>query len=60
MAAVAVVDEFGETVVLCGLAERPILQSEALNPPDDFKGSAAYRRALVPVIVERALLGAQG
>lgn len=36
-----------------GLAER-------LVPPDDFRGGAAYRRAMAPVIAQRALMEAWG
>jgi len=60
VAALAVVNASGETVALCGVADRPILRGEALNPPDNFKGSADYRRALVPIVVERAIREAQG
>ncbi len=60
VAAVAVVDESGETITLCGVADRPILRGKAMNSPDDFKGSADYRRALVPILIKRALREAQG
>lgn len=42
-------------VALCGVAARPILADAAWNPPDDFKGSAAYRRAMAEVVAARAL-----
>jgi CO/xanthine dehydrogenase FAD-binding subunit len=60
VAAVAVLNDAGKTVALCGVAERPILQSAVLNPPDDFKGSAGYRRALVPILIKRATREAEG
>jgi carbon-monoxide dehydrogenase medium subunit len=60
VAAVAAVNNDGETIALCGVADRPILQGKAMNPPDDFKGSADYRRVLVPIVVERAYREARG
>lgn len=60
VAAYAVVDAEVERVALCGVAARPILAGMALEPPDDFKGSAHYRRAMVEVIMERALDEARG
>jgi CO/xanthine dehydrogenase FAD-binding subunit len=36
-----------------GLADR-------LVPPDDFRGSVTYRRAVAPVIARRALMEAWG
>lgn len=61
VAAVAVVDDEGRSrVALCGVAARPVLQGSPLDPPDNFKGSADYRRAMVPVLTRRALAEAQG
>ena len=44
----------GERVALCGVASRPVLNGAALNPPDDYKGSAAYRRAMAELVAQRA------
>ena len=44
----------GERVALCGVASRPVLSGAALNPPDDYKGSAAYRRAMAELVADRA------
>lgn len=46
-----------ECVALCGVAHRPVLMGATLNPPDDIKGSAAYRRAMLDVVVARARAG---
>jgi CO/xanthine dehydrogenase FAD-binding subunit len=54
VAALAVRTGAGERVALCGVAPRPVLLGSELAPPDDFKGSAAYRRAMIDVVVERA------
>ncbi len=54
VAAVAVRSAGGERVALCGAAARPMLLDAALNPPDDFKGSAAYRLAMLDIVVQRA------
>lgn len=54
VAALAVQTGSGERVALCGVAARPVLLGAPLDPPDDFKGSAEYRRALVDVVVARA------
>lgn len=43
-----------ERVALCGVAARPVLNGAALNPPDDYKGSAAYRRAMAEIVAQRA------
>ncbi len=59
VAAVAVVDAVGERIALCGVADRPVLYGTPLNPPDNFKGSAAYRQAMAQLMVERALAEAQ-
>jgi CO/xanthine dehydrogenase FAD-binding subunit len=58
VAAYAVVSEVGERVALCGVAPRPVLAGGPLTPPDDFKGSADYRRALAEVVMRRALAAA--
>lgn len=55
VAAVAVVGQAGERVALCGVAPRPILADQPLDPPDDFKGSAEYRRQMAQLLTERAL-----
>jgi CO/xanthine dehydrogenase FAD-binding subunit len=44
----------GERIALCGVSPRPVLLGTELNPPDDFKGSAAYRRAMAEIVIERA------
>ena len=54
VAAVAVRTAAGERVALCGVAPRPVLLGTELNPPDDFRGSAAYRRAMAEIVVQRA------
>lgn len=54
VAALAVQSASGERVALCGVAPRPVLLGAPLDPPDDFKGSAEYRRALAEVVVRRA------
>ena len=54
VAALAVQTGSGERVALCGVALRPVLLGAPLDPPDDFKGSAQYRRALAEVAVARA------
>ena len=54
VAAVAVQTEGGERVALCGVAPRPVLDGAAFNPPDDYKGSATYRRAMAEIVAQRA------
>jgi CO/xanthine dehydrogenase FAD-binding subunit len=54
VAALAVRTARGERIALCGVASRPLLLGAALNPPDDYKGSAAYRRAMADVAAARA------
>jgi CO/xanthine dehydrogenase FAD-binding subunit len=54
VAAVAVARNGGERIALCGVAARPLLLGAELNPPDDYKGSADYRRAMAGVVVARA------
>jgi CO/xanthine dehydrogenase FAD-binding subunit len=60
VAAYAVVDVGVKRVALCGVAARPILTGMPLNPPEDFKGSAGYRRAMAEVVMARALDEARG
>ena len=60
VAAIAVSGTDGERVALCGVAARPILADVPLAPPDNFKGSAAYRRAMVNVVTQRALSQVKG
>lgn len=52
--AVAVRTAAGERIALCGVAPCPVLLGTELNPPDDFKGSAAYRHAMAEIVVQRA------
>lgn len=54
VAAVAVRSAAGECVALCGAAARPVLLGTPLDPPDDFKGSAEYRRAMIDIVIGRA------
>ena len=54
VAAVAVRTAAGERVALCGVARRPVLLGAKLDPPDDFRGSAGYRRAMAEIVVQRA------
>jgi CO/xanthine dehydrogenase FAD-binding subunit len=54
VAAVAVIGDGVERVVLCGVADRPILDGDGINPISDFKGSADYRREMVSVVRRRA------
>lgn len=55
VAAVAVRHGATVRVALCGVAVKPILQGTPLDPPDDYKGSAVYRRSMAPVVTDRAL-----
>ncbi len=57
VAAVAVRHGASPRVALCGVAARPVLDGAPLDPPDDYKGSAAYRRSMVAVLKQRALAG---
>ena len=53
--AAAVVRALGvERVALCGVAARPVLSGSVLTPPDDYKGSAAYRLAMAEIVAQRA------
>jgi CO/xanthine dehydrogenase FAD-binding subunit len=60
VAAVAVIGDGIERVVLCGVADRPILDGEGIHPISDFKGSAEYRREMAAVMRRRALAEAKG
>ncbi len=60
VAAYAVVDAGIRRVALCGVAPRPILAGVPSSPRSDFKGSADYRRAMIEVVVMRALDDAKG
>lgn len=46
-------------LVLCGVAPLPIMTSpmeiDSLTPPDDFRGSAAYRKDMAAVLTHRVL-----
>lgn len=54
VAAVAARTAVSECVALCGVAARPVLLGTPLDPPDDFRGSAEYRRAMIDVVIGRA------
>ena len=54
VAAAAVQVEGVERIALCGVAARPVLRGAALTPPDDYKGSAAYRLAMAEIVAQRA------
>lgn len=60
VAAVAVVKEGEGKVALCGVGDRPLLAGVEINPPTDFKGSAAYRRAMAQIMQTRAMAEARG
>lgn len=60
VAAVAVFGDGVERVALCGVAARPILDGEGMDPVSDFKGSADYRREMAAVVRRRALAEAKG
>jgi len=60
VAAVAVVGEGVERVALCGMGQRPVLADGPLNPPDNWKGSAEYRREMAAIVQQRALTEATG
>jgi len=55
VAALAVRDGTATRVALCGVAARPVLDGAPLDPPDDYKGSAAYRRSVAAVLKQRVL-----
>lgn len=48
----------GPVLVVGGVGPKPIVvrgtELPALDPPDDFRGSAEYRRRVAPVLAERA------
>ncbi len=54
VAAAVVRTDGGERAAVCGVASRPVLSGAVLNPPDDYKGSAAYRLAMAELVVQRA------
>ena len=54
VAAVTVLDDAGARTALCGVAARPVLDGTPLDPPDDVRGSAEYRLAVVEIVRERA------
>jgi len=60
VAAVAVVGDGVERIALCGVGNRPLLAGGPLTPPDNWKGSADYRLAMVAVVQKRALAEARG
>lgn len=60
VAAVAVIGDGVERVALCGVAPRPVLSTDTLDPATDFKGSAEYRLAMSAVVMQRALTEAKG
>lgn len=55
VAAVAVVGDGVERVVLCGVGDRPLPAGSPLNPPNNWKGSAEYRLAMAEIVHQRAL-----
>jgi CO/xanthine dehydrogenase FAD-binding subunit len=55
VAAVAVRAAGAPRVALCGVGPRPLLVGATFNPPDDYKGSQEYRRALAEIVTARAL-----
>ena len=48
----------GQTIDDATIAKAEAAASAAVDPPDDIHASAAYRRALVGTMVERALKNA--
>lgn len=60
VAAVAVLGDGVEWVALCGAGDRPLLAGGPLSPPDNWKGSAEYRREMAAVVQARALTEARG
>ena len=55
VAALAVQDGAATRVALCGVAARPVLEGAPLDPPDDYKGSATYRRSMAALLKQRVL-----
>lgn len=60
VAAIAVVGDGVERVAVCGVASRPVLNTEPFDPATDFKASAEYRLAMAKVVMPRALMEAKG
>jgi hypothetical protein len=58
VAAYAVRDSADDEICvgLCGVGSTPVLHGDPLSPPDDFKGSADYRRKMADVVVRRAVV----
>ncbi len=54
-----VVGEGVERVALCGVGDRPLLAGSPLHPPDNWKGSAEYRREMAAIVQQRALTEAR-
>ncbi len=52
------------TVAASGVSDRPVVVDPAhlddLEPPDDFRGSSEYRRAIAGVLVHRAIASVDG
>ena len=59
VAAVAVVGDAVMRVALCGVGQQPVLAGGRLTPPDNWKGSAEYRRAMAEIVRQRALAEAE-
>ena len=59
VAALAVIADGVERMAFCGVGERPVLAGGPLVPPDNWKGSAEYRRAMVEIVSRRALAEAK-
>ncbi|NJN82999.1 MAG: hypothetical protein HC802_12450 [Caldilineaceae bacterium] len=55
VAAVVVSTPNQPRIAFCGVGDRPVLHGDMLAPPDDFKGSADYRRAMAEIVLARAL-----
>lgn len=53
VAAVGAGGDEGTRYALCGVGPRPLLATDDFDPPDDYKGSAAYRRAMADVLLGR-------
>jgi carbon-monoxide dehydrogenase medium subunit len=54
----AAVDGHAPTPALFGAAAQRAADDPVLDPVDDLHATAAYRRAVAPAVVERALLAA--
>jgi CO/xanthine dehydrogenase FAD-binding subunit len=59
VAAIAVVGDGWQRVAFCGLSTRPQLDGAVVEPWSDFRGSAAYRQSIAPILRERALAEAR-